>query len=228
MDVNINVDIAYLSSQTPPINVFPTPNTSHLPYNEQIALLESDYTTYYEYRGDLKYCAKMARKIQKTKPTKPKKRLSKNAEEIENTEKEEEEKDELRLLAGRICRDKKNFFGTRIHDDNIILERILDAMIEENAAMEEYLENILIKNGELELPNWDEMFGWISGQTLTDVVPESVVKPQEKSTAKKGKVPKARKVSATLRKLDGKVRKAKSQTIVIKKRKLTPIAEYID
>lgn len=135
--MNIDVDVAFLAGQTPPIKVFPTQNTSTLSYKEQVSLLESDYLKYYSYRGDLKYNEKMARSIKKEGKGKC-------------TEEE--------TCMYRVCRDKHRFFETRIKDDALILGKVLEAMAERTSEMEKYLEKVLIESGEKKLPKWDEMF----------------------------------------------------------------------
>lgn len=151
MNLDIDIDMEFLAAQTPPVQLFPTPNTSHLPYNEQAALLETEYTAYYEYRGDIQYRENMARNIEQSKEIKPNKRPRKYTDETDV------EKDERRLIAGRISRDKKKFFTARIEDDNIILRQIFDAMLERTAEMELFLEGKLLENGHTELPVWNEL-----------------------------------------------------------------------
>lgn len=136
MDLNVDVDVAFLAAQTPPIKIFPTPNTSQLPYNKQLAALEADYLKYYSYRGDIKYNEHMKRAI-----------VKKGDSKSDDTN-----------LSYRISRDKSRFFETRIKDDVLILREILKSMIERTSEMEKYLENVLLANGEKELPNWDELY----------------------------------------------------------------------
>lgn len=138
LDLNIDVDVALLAGQTPPIKLFPTSNTSHLPYNEQLSMLESEYQKHYTYRGDLKYNEKMARSIGN-------KGKGKNAKDDET-------------CMYRIFRDRNRFFETRIKDDVLILGKVLESMIERTTEMEKHLEKVLIDAGETDLPNWDELF----------------------------------------------------------------------
>lgn len=137
LDLNIDVDVAFLAGQTPPIKIFPTPNSSQLPYNEQLAMLESDYIKHYSYRGDLKYNEKMARSIG-------------NKTGKSGTDEE--------TCMYRVCRDRNRFFETRIKDDVLILGKILESMIERTTEMEKHLEKVLLESGETSLPNWDEIF----------------------------------------------------------------------
>lgn len=137
LKLDINVDVAFLAGQTPPLRIFPTQNTSNLSYKEQVSLLESDYLKYYSYRGDLKYNENMARSIKKEGKGKC-------------TEKE--------TCMYRVCRDKNRFFETRLKDDVLILGKILESMIKRTSQMENRLQNSLIKSGEKKMPNWDEMF----------------------------------------------------------------------
>lgn len=127
--------------QTPPIKIFPTPHTSHLPYNEQSAIVEADYAKYYEYRGDLPYNENMRRAICKT--------ANKN---------EQKEKRAEKLLASRVCRDRNTFVERRALDDVVILTEVLKSMIETTAEMEKFMENVLLDAGETDLPNWDEIY----------------------------------------------------------------------
>lgn len=136
--MNIDVDVAFLAGQSPPLKVFPTPNTSYLPYNDQLSMLESEYQKHYTYRGDLKYNEKMARSIG-------------NKEKGKNTKDDE-------TCMYRIFRDRNRFFETRIKDDVLILGKILESMIECSAQMEKHLEKVLLDAGETDLPNWDELF----------------------------------------------------------------------
>lgn len=131
------MDVAFLAGQTPPIKILPTQNTSHLPYNEQVSMLEADYLKYYSYRGDLKYNEKMARSIKKEGKGKC-------------TEEE--------TCMYRVCRDKNRFFETRIKDDVLILGKILESMIERTSEMEGYFDRVLFESGEKEMPNWDDLF----------------------------------------------------------------------
>lgn len=146
LDLNVDVDVALLAAQTPPIKIFPASNTSHLPYNEQMATLESDYIRYYEYRGDLKYHEKMKR-CNITKG------IVKSADAS---------------CLYRVCRDKKSFFETRIKDDVLILGKILESMIERTSEMEKHLENVLLESGEKELPNWDKLYEEIAHNTTPE------------------------------------------------------------
>lgn len=138
MDLNIDADVAFLAGQTPPVKIFPTPNTSDLPYNEQMSLLESEYMKYYSYRGDLKYNENMARSIKKSKTTKV--------------------SGEDDTCGYRVCRDKNRFFENRIKDDVLILSKILDLMIVRTSEMEKHLERKLTDAGEKTMPNWDKLF----------------------------------------------------------------------
>lgn len=137
LELNIDVDVAFLAGQTPPVKVFPTQNTSNMSYKEQVSLLETDYLKYYSYRGDLKYNEKMARTIKKDGKGKC----------------SEEE-----TCMYRVCRDKNRFFETRLKDDVLILGKILESMIDRTAQMEKKLENVLTESGEKKMPNWDELF----------------------------------------------------------------------
>lgn len=156
--MNVDVDVAFLAAQTPPIRIFPASNTTHLPYNEQMASLEADYIKYYEYRGDLKYHEKM-------------KRLglisAKNADAS---------------CLYRVCRDKKSFFETRIKDDVLILGKIFKSMIERTSEMEKHLENVLLEAGEKELPNWDKLYEEISNNTTPKPKNNANVKVVPKTT----------------------------------------------
>lgn len=148
LDLNVDVDVAFLAAQTPPIRIFPASNTAHLPYNEQMAFLESDYIKYYEYRGDLKYNEKM-------------KRLGSIS-----TNGIEKSADASCLY--RVCRDKKSFFETRIKDDVLILGKILESMVERTSEMEKHLENVLLEAGEKELPNWDKLYEELANNTTSE------------------------------------------------------------
>lgn len=142
--MNIDADVAFLAGQNPPIKVFPKENSSHLPYNVQMAMLETDYLKYYSYRGDLKYNEKMARSVGK-------KGKGKCGE------------DETCMY--RVCRDKNRFYEARIKDDALILGKILESMIERTSEMEKYLEKVLHDAGEKTMPNWDELFEYGGGNT---------------------------------------------------------------
>lgn len=134
--MNIDADVAFLAGQNPPIKVFPSVNSSHLPYNEQLAQLKSDYLKHYSYRGDLTYNEKMARSLGS-----------------ENVKRNKGDSSNYRVI-----RDKNRFFEARIKDDALILGQILESMIERTSEMEKYLENVLCDNGEKNMPNWDELF----------------------------------------------------------------------
>lgn len=171
--MNVDVDVAWLAAQTPPILIFPSPNTTHLPYDKQVEVLEMDYDKYYEYRGDLKYNENMKRSIKKKEP-------GKNSD------------------AGclyRVCRDKNRFVENRIKDDVLILGKILESMIERTSEMEKHLENVLLQAGEKELPNWDELYEEVAHSTTPEPKPndEAIVVPKRKSvTARK---PRGKKVA---------------------------------
>lgn len=137
LDMNIDVDVAYLAGQNPPIKVFPKENSTHLPYNEQMEQLKSEYLKHYSYRGDLNYNEKMARSVGKSGKVKC-------------------GEDETCMY--RVCRDKNRFYQARIKDDALILCKILESMIERTSEMEKYLENVLRDAGETTMPNWDELF----------------------------------------------------------------------
>lgn len=163
LNLNVDVDVALLAAQTPPIKIFPTPNTSHLPYNEQLTALEADYIKYYEYRGDLKYHEKMKRPIT-TKGT------GKSAEAT---------------CLYRVCRDKIRFFDTRIKDDVLILGKILESMIERTSEMEKHLENVLLEAGEKQLPNWDEFYEEIAHNDTPEPKKNVKVVPKSSKATKK-------------------------------------------
>lgn len=137
LDLNIDADVAFLAGQNPPVKIFPTQNTSHLPYNEQVSVLEADYLKYYSYRGDLKYNEKMVRSI---------KNEGKGKCSEEDT------------CMYRVCRDKNRFIEARIKDDVLILGKVLESMIERTSEMEKHIEGVLVESGEKEMPNWDELF----------------------------------------------------------------------
>lgn len=134
--MNIDADVAFLAGQNPPIKVFPSVNSTHLPYNEQLAQLKSDYLKHYSYRGDLTYNEKMARSLGS-----------------ENVKRNKGDSSNYRVI-----RDKNRFFEARIKDDALILGQILESMIERTSEMEKYLENVLCDAGEKNMPNWDELF----------------------------------------------------------------------
>lgn len=153
LELNIDVDVAYLAGQSPPIKVFPKENSTHLPYNEQMNMLESDYLKYYSYRGDLKYNEKMARSVSR-------KGKGKCAEE--------------ETCMYRVCRDKNRFYEARIKDDAVILGKILESMIERTSEMEKHLEKVLQDSGEKIMPNWDELFGYDGDSTDSQVAKETL------------------------------------------------------
>lgn len=187
LDLNVDVDVAFLAAQTPPIKIFPTPNTSHLPYNTQLTALESEYIKYYEYRGDLTYNENMKRSITKTEN-------GKNAE---------------RTCLYRVCRDKNRFTDTRIKDDVLILGKILESMIERTSEMEKHLENVLLDAGEKELPNWDELYEEAAAHIAVVVSKKNY---EKKVVPKNTEGPK---VSATARKLKSKRIVVKKQSLFV-------------
>lgn len=162
LDLNVGVDVAFLAAQTPPIRVFPSPITSKLPYNDQVAALESDYIRYYSYRGDLKYNENMKRSFSK----------------MENGKSGE-------TCLYRVCRDKNRFFESRIKDDVRILAKILESMAERTAEMEKHLENVLLQNGEKELPNWTELYAELKKKS-TDPKKSDAAEVVAEKTSKKG------------------------------------------
>lgn len=177
LDLNVDVDVAFLAAQTPPIKIFPASNTTHLPYNEQMATLESDYIKYYEYRGDLKYHEKMKRSISA-------KGIVKSADES---------------CLYRVCRDKKSFFETRIKDDVLILGKILESMIERTSEMEKHLENVLLEAGEKELPNWDKLYEELAHNTTPEPKNSGEVDAAKTKTTKRsaaGRKPRGKKIAA--------------------------------
>lgn len=137
LDMNIDVDVAYLAGQNPPIKLFPKENSIQLPYIEQMEQLKSEYLKHYSYRGDLNYNEKMARSVGKSGKVKC---------------------GEEETCMYRVCRDKNRFYQARIKDDALILGKILESMIERTSEMEKYLENVLRDAGETTMPNWDELF----------------------------------------------------------------------
>lgn len=187
LDLNVDVDVAYLAAQTPPIKIFPTPNTSDLPYNRQLAALEADYLKYYEYRGDMTYNENMKRSIVKTGP----------ATSGDST------------CLYRVCRDKTRFCETRIKDDVLILGKILASMIERTSEMEKHLEQVLLDNGEKELPNWDELYEEISHNAGAAAVPGG--SDEKKEAPKKAN---GRKVPTAARKPRGKKIAAMKQNLI--------------
>lgn len=185
LDLNVDVDVAFLAAQTPPIKIFPSSNTSHLPYDEQMAILETDYIKYYEYRGDMKYHEKMKRSISVSKAT------GRSADAT---------------ISYRVCRDKKSFFEARIKDDVIILGKILESMIERTSEMEKHLENILREGGEKELPNWDKLYEDTAQNTTpklknddkVKVVPKTSKNTKRSATTQKPKVKKIAEIKQNL------------------------------
>lgn len=124
LDLNLDVDVAFLCSQEPPIKLFPTPNTSKLPYAEQIELIEEEYRKYYVNDGDIPYSSKMARPIGDDEDTlTPFQLLEKQSG----------------AFASRVSRDKTHFFLNRIKDDALILGKIFESAIERLADMESFI-----------------------------------------------------------------------------------------
>lgn len=142
MELKIDVDVAYLASQSPPILIFPESTSLNESFQKKIETLEATYGNYFEYRDDLGYNEKMARSIKKT--------ISKK-----ETEKETEQD---KTCGFRICRDKNRYFETRVKDDATLLTKIFESAIKNSVRMEGYLENVLLSVGETEMPNWDDIF----------------------------------------------------------------------
>lgn len=147
MKLNINADIAYLASQSPPIKVFPARGTAHLKYDQKSAALRAEYAKYYEFR-DLPYNENMKRALLKT-----------------TNKQETQEQIEKRLFGSRVCRDKTAFFDRRIGDDVVILTKILESMIETTAEMEKFIEKVFLDAGQTELPPWDEIYADLKAES---------------------------------------------------------------
>lgn len=162
MDLNIDVDVAYLASQSPPINIFPTPGTSDLPIPRQGILLEASYVKYYEFRDDLTYNEKMARSLKKMDPTK----LT----------------DDEQTTGYRVCRDKNRFFEVRCNDDGVILAHVLESTIDTVIDMEKHLEKVLHEAGETEMPDWDAIFNDEDDEDDVDVDDETEDETESEST----------------------------------------------
>lgn len=159
LDLNVGVDLEFLCTQTPPIRIFPTPKTQHLPYLKQLELLEDEYKSCFLNRGDVPYNDNMAR-------------MDNMAPEMDISL--DFLNQEFRSFASRVCRDKMRFFLRRVSDDSLIVGKIFEGMVERLCAMEKFMNDILIEANE-EIEDWDDLWGDASDCESSDEIDESEI-----------------------------------------------------
>lgn len=124
------MDLEYLTSLSPPINIFPISNT-HDSIKSRIKILEKYYNEYYVDDGNIPYHAKMARTL--------------GNNDISDASQHAKRRNAANL--SRISRDKVRFVTARTADDSQILSTIFTSQLDYIIALEKDMNDILMVNG---------------------------------------------------------------------------------
>lgn len=124
------MDLEYLASLSPPINIFPISNT-HDSIKSRIKIIEKYYNEYYQDDGNIPYHAKMARTL--------------GSHDIPDASEHAKRRNAANL--SRISRDKVRFVAARTADDSQILSTIFTSKLDYIVALEKDMNDILMVNG---------------------------------------------------------------------------------
>lgn len=124
------MNLEYLASLSPPINIFPISNT-HDSIRSRIKILEKYYNEFYLDDGNIPYHAKMARTL--------------GNHDISDASQHAKRRNAANL--SRISRDKVRFVTARTADDSQILSTIFTSQLDYIIALEKDMNDILMLNG---------------------------------------------------------------------------------